>query len=41
LRHVWLTGEGETVKKLSAVFEAQDPDPQRIRSVAYWHKKAE
>lgn len=38
---IWLTGEGETVKKLSTVFDSQDPDPQRIRSVAYWHKKGE
>lgn len=38
---IWLTGEGETVKKLSTVFDSQELDPQRIRSVAYWHKKGE
>lgn len=37
---IWLTGEGETVKHLSAVFDGQAPDPQLLRCVAYWHKKA-
>ncbi len=36
---IWLTGEGETVKKLATVFEDKDRDPQLLRTVAYWHKK--
>lgn len=36
---IWLTGEGETVKKLATVFEGKDCDPQLLRTVAYWHKK--
>lgn len=36
---IWLTGEGETVKKLATVFEGKDRDPQLLRTVAYWHKK--
>jgi len=34
---IWLTGEGDTVKNISAAFNNQDQ--QRVRSVAYWHQK--
>lgn len=37
---VWITGEGKTVKRLSAPYEGV-LDPQLLRAVAYWHSKAE
>ena len=37
---VWITGEGEEVKQLSAVLLAtQGLDSDYVRAAAYWHKK--
>ncbi|MFE8152850.1 siderophore-interacting protein [Brenneria goodwinii] len=37
---IWLTGEGEAVKKLSDYFiEQRALDPDFVRAVAYWHQK--
>ena len=36
--YVWITGEGKVVKNLSARFETEAFDPQRVRAAAYWHQ---
>ncbi|WP_246494716.1 siderophore-interacting protein [Brenneria izadpanahii] len=37
---IWLTGEGDAVKKLSDYFiEQRALDPDFVRAVAYWHRK--
>lgn len=38
---IWITGEGKEVKTWSNVFETPSIDPELLRAVAYWHKKAE
>ena len=37
--YVWITGEGKVVKNLSARFETEAFDPQRVRAAAYWHQR--
>ncbi|MBJ5974814.1 SIP domain-containing protein, partial [Salmonella enterica subsp. enterica serovar Derby] len=37
--YVWITGEGKVVKNLSACFETEAFDPQRVRAAAYWHQR--
>ncbi|KAE9788870.1 siderophore-interacting protein, partial [Escherichia coli] len=36
---VWITGEGKVVKNLSARFETEAFDQQRVRAAAYWHQR--
>jgi ferric-chelate reductase (NADPH) len=36
---IWVTGEGKVVKNLSARFETEAFDPQRVRAAAYWHQR--
>ncbi|MTD37982.1 siderophore-interacting protein [Erwinia sp. CPCC 100877] len=36
---LWITGEGQAVKRLSRRFERPEIDARRLRAVAYWHQK--
>ncbi|MCX9001911.1 siderophore-interacting protein [Citrobacter portucalensis] len=36
---IWITGEGKVVKNLSARFETEAFDQQRVRAAAYWHQR--
>lgn len=36
---IWITGEGKAVKNLSARFETEAFDQQRVRAAAYWHHR--
>ncbi len=37
---IWLTGEGEAVKRLSDYFlQTRGCEAARVRAMAYWHQK--